>query len=213
MDKYLQMPLPNTKRTSSDDIERRKRQVIKTDITKIKSAIQSNDEQLIKDLHIELDGKYSAYVPNWGHSMYGYIDKHGFSYEYLDIDSLIHNLTLMKHSLEGFAMGLDRTTKKSYDTSKNNVSVTVNNKVENDVEISISITFEQARQQVENMTSLTDEQTKEILDKITDIENVGNGSGNKKSKWEKIKTILTWLADKSFDVGMTLLPLLLKIQG
>ena len=213
MDKYLQMPLPNVKRTSNDDTERRKRQAIKTDISKIESVIQNNDEQLIKDLHIELDGKYSAYVPNWGHSMYGYIDNQGFSYEYLDIDSLIHNLTLMKHSLEGFAMGLDITAKKSYDSSKNNVSVTVNNKVENDVEISISITFDQARQQVKNMTSLTDKQTQEILDKITEIENTVNESGTKKSKWEKIKPILVWLTDKSFDVGMTLLPLLLKIGG
>lgn len=213
MDKYLQMPLPNVKRTSNDDTERRKRQAIKTDISKIESVIQNNDEQLIKDLHIELDGKYSAFVPNWGHSMYGYIDNHGFSYEYLDIGSLIHNLTLMKHSLEGFAMGLDRIAKKSYDSSKNNVSVTVNNKVENDVEISISITFDQARQQVKNMTSLTDKQTQEILDKITEIENTVNESGTKKSKWEKIKPILVWLTDKSFDVGMTLLPLLLKIGG
>ena len=31
------------------------------------------------------------------------------------------------------------------------------------------------------------------------------------AKWEKVKPVLTWLADKSCDVGIALLPLLLKI--
>ena len=35
----------------------------------------------------------------------------------------------------------------------------------------------------------------------------------KKTKWQKIKPILTWLADKSVDVGIALLPLIMKIGG
>ena len=63
------------------------------------------------------------------------------------------------------------------------------------------------------MTSLTDEQTQEILDKITELEEIINSKDKKKTKWEKAKSVLVWLADKSFDVAMTLLPLLLKVQG
>ena len=51
------------------------------------------------------------------------------------------------------------------------------------------------------------------LEKVSEIESVVKGEGSKKSKWEKIKPILTWLADKSFDVAMTILPLLLQVQG
>jgi hypothetical protein len=87
------------------------------------------------------------------------------------------------------------------------VNVTVNNNV------TVNITFEQVRAKIEDMTSLTDEQTKEALDKVSEIESVVKGDGNKKSKWEKIKPILVWLADKSFDVAMTILPLLLQVQG
>jgi soluble cytochrome b562 len=76
----------------------------------------------------------------------------------------------------------------------------------------VNITFEQVRAKIEDMTSLTDEQTKEALDKVSDIESVVNGEGSKKSKWEKIKPVLAWLADKSFDLAMTILPLLLKMQ-
>lgn len=49
-----------------------------------------------------VDAKYSSYVPNWGHSMYAYFDKHGFNYEFLDKDSLVHNLIHMKASLDGY---------------------------------------------------------------------------------------------------------------
>lgn len=87
------------------------------------------------------------------------------------------------------------------------VNVTVNNNV------TVTITFEQVRAKIEDMTSLTDEQTKEALEKVSEIESVVKGEGSKKSKWEKIKPILTWLADKSFDVAMTILPLLLQVQG
>ena len=211
----MQMPIvkPLTKAEYEQSEKNRQRTEIRHDVKKIKEIITSDDEVKIKEIHMLIDGKYSAYVPNWGHSMYGYIDKHGFSYELIDKDSMLHNLILMQHSLEGFAMGLEKSTNKSYGSSKNSVNVTVNNSIDNDIDISFDITFEHARQQVESMTSLTDAQTKEILDKISEIENTINGSETKKSKWEKIKPILVWLADKRFDVVMTLLPLLLKIDG
>lgn len=91
----------------------------------------------------------------------------------------------------------------------NNVNVNVSN----NNEINISISFEEVRKQIEDMTSLTEAQTKEALNKVSEIESVVKGDGNKKSKWEKIKPILIWLADKSFDVAMTILPLLLQVQG
>lgn len=87
------------------------------------------------------------------------------------------------------------------------VNVTVNNS------ITVTITFEQVRSQIEEMTSLTDEQTQEALEKVSEIETVVKGDDNKKSKWEKIKPILVWLADKSFDVAMAMLPLLMQVKG
>jgi len=75
---------------------------IKEDIAKIETVINSDDEEELKKMHMIIDGKYNSYVPNWGHSMYAYFANHGFSYEYLDKESLIHNLTLMKAMLEGY---------------------------------------------------------------------------------------------------------------
>ena len=122
---------------------------------------------------------------------------------------MIDNLNQMKPKLEAYALGWNMSKKSSPSSSTTtpNVNVTVNN------EINISITFEQVREKIEDMTSLTDEQTKEALEKVSEIESVVNGEGSKKTKWEKIKPILTWLADKSFDLAMTILPLLLQVQG
>ena len=61
------------------------------------------------------------------------------------------------------------------------------------------------------MTSLTNEETEEVLAKISEIEEVVKSNDKKKTKWEKIKPVLVWLADKSLDIGTALLPLLLKI--
>lgn len=188
-------------------------ETILNDIKKIDEVLTNNNEQELQDIHQYIDGKYHSYISNWGYSMYGYGEGFGFNYEYMGIESFVHNLKQMKANLEGYACGFQSDKTKSGQGSNVNVSVHSTNDNSNKVDISVSITFEQARQQVENMTSLTDEQTREILDKISEIENTINGSGTKKSKWEKIKPVLAWLADKSFDVGMTLLPLLLKIGG
>ena len=186
------------------DQEREK--AIKFDKKKIEDAISSDDEEILKLVHMSMDGKYGAYVPDWGSGMYAYGVDLGFNYKSLNKSSLVHNLTLMKAKLEGYAIGFERPRCSTY-APNNSVNVSVNNN--ND--ISISISFEEVRKQVEDMTSLTDEQTREVLDKITEIETICEEKGSKKSKWEKAKPVLTWLADKSLDVGMALLPLLLKM--
>ena len=188
------------------DQEREK--AVKADKRRIEQALSSNDETTLKTTHMDIDGKYGAYILDWGKSMYAYGEDLGFNYEWLSKDSLIHNLTLMKSRMEGYSLGFERQTDRTY-APNNNVNVNVSN----NNEINISISFEEVRKQIEDMTSLTEAQTKEALDKVSEIESVVKGDGSKKSKWEKIKPILTWLADKSFDVAMTLLPLLLKVQG
>ena len=141
--------------------------------------------------------------------MWNYSKDNGFNYYLMGNDAMIDNLNQMKPKLEAYALGWNMSKKSSPSSSTTtpNVNVTVNN------EINISITFEQVREKIEDMTSLTDEQTKEALEKVSEIESVVKGEGSKKTKWEKIKPILTWLADKSFDVAMTILPLLLQVQG
>lgn len=178
---------------------------VQADISAIENALAERDEAKMLELHQYLDGKYQSCIVGWGQSAYGFNPAYGFNYEYIWGDSLVHNLQLMKPKLEAFAEGWNIASLRSNAATVPEINVTTN--------VNINITFEQVRSTIEDMTSLTDEQTKEALQKVSEIEDVVKGEGSKKSKWEKIKPILTWLADKSFDVAMTILPLLLQVQG
>ena len=206
------MQYPQLKSPAKAQIEQsnnnKREKAIKLDQKKIDEALVSNDVETMRCVHMHIDGKYGAYVPDWYKGMFGYFENFGFDHPSLLLDSLINNLNLMKSKLEGFELGFEKQGKRSYSPSN---SVNVN--VSNTNEINVTVSFEQARQQIEDMTSLTEKETEEILAKIAELEEIINSKDKKKTKWEKSKSVLLWLADKSFDVGMTLLPLLLKLQG
>lgn len=202
------MKLPELKSTTKADLEaamldRRKKEV-RRDLQKIDKV--GNEKADILLLHKYLDGKYQCCIADWGMSMYGYIDGQGFQYEVLDEESLKENIFMMKAKLDAYLCGWNEVSVKPISPNSRDVNVTVNNT------LNVNVTFEQVRSQIEDMSSLTGEQTQEILNKITEIENALSDNCSKKSKWEKVKPILVWLADKSFDVGMALLPLILKLK-
>lgn len=206
----MQMPkLQEPSRVAYEaSLQKEKEREVRKDIQKIE-GVDKTDEKALEKLHRYLDGKYQGCISEWGKSMWSYSKDNGFDYYLMGINALIDNLNQMKPKLEAYALGWNASKKSSpsRSTTTPNVNVTVNN------EININITFEQAREKVQDMTSLTDEQTQEVLDKITELEEIINSTDKKKTKWEKAKSVLVWLADKSFDVGMILLPLLLKIQS
>ena len=108
---------------------------------------------------------------------------------------------MWKAKLQVYTYGMNAVQLPDAPTTNLNVTTNVN----------VSITFEQVRSQIEDMTSLTDEETQEIKAKLDELEKIVNNKDKKKTKWEQAKGVLVWLADKSFDVGMALLPLFLKI--
>lgn len=73
-----------------------------------------------------------------------------------------------------------------------------------------NLSFDQARQQVENMTALSQEQTDEIIVKIDEIEAISKEKTPKKKKWEKIKPILAFALDKGVDIVIMLWSLALQ---
>ena len=71
--------------------------------------------------------------------------------------------------------------------------------------------FETARETVNAMTSLPDEEIQDIQAKIDEIEEIVKSKDSKSKKWSKAKEIIKWIADKGVDVGIALLPLVLQI--
>ena len=52
----------------------------------------------------------------------------------------------------------------------------------------------------------------EIHKRINELEKIVNSKESNSTKWSKAKDIIKWVADKGVDVGIALLPLLLKIS-
>lgn len=181
-------------------------EMVEADIKRINDAIISGTDNSRWELFRELDGKYQVCIERFYDGMWLSVPNKNILH-FPDLrkypNYVTDNLKMVKSKLEVFRYQGNAVALPEVPATQVNVTTNVN----------VNITFEQVRAKIEDMTSLTDEQTKEALDKVSEIESVVKGEGSKKSKWEKIKPILTWLADKSFDVAVTILPLLLKIQG
>ena len=50
----------------------------------------------------------------------------------------------------------------------------------------------------------------EIQKRINELEEIVSSKDSKSKKWSKVKEIIKWIADKGVDVGIALLPLVLK---
>lgn len=79
--------------------------------------------------------------------------------------------------------------------------------VENSIEIDISVMIEQARKQIED-EGLSDAQSKEINDKLTEIQNIAQSNESRGKRWQKAKNILKWVAEQGITVAGILLPIL-----
>ena len=197
---------PPTKAQIEASNNRRREKEILCDIRKIDTAIQNADPAEMETLHRYLDGKYQYGIADWGKSMYGYIDNLGFEYECLGADSIKDNLSTMKPKLEAFMHGRNAKSSFSGPVRNSDVNVTVNNTV------NISISFEETRRKIEDMTALSREQTDEILEKIDELEKISKENTSRKTKWEKVKHIIAFALDKGADVAIAILSLVMQMK-
>ena len=179
--------------------------MVQDDIERISNSLTDSSSKQWQ-LFRELDGRYQVCVKDWYKGMWQ-ASRDGSSLFLGRLEErpqqVTDNLLLIKAKLESYQLEMNTVSLPELPTTQ--VNVTTN--------IGINITFEEVRSQVKEMSSLTDEQTQEVLEKINTIEEIVKSKDSKKTKWEKIKSILIWLADKSCDVGIALLPLILKIQS
>lgn len=96
--------------------------------------------------------------------------------------------------------------------AKGQITIQNTNHNENNNNNTISITFDNVRDNVNAMTSLPEEEIRDVLNKIDELEKIVKSTDGKSKKWSNAKEIIKWIADKGVDVGIALLPLLLKIS-
>ena len=164
-------------KTAKQKKEERTNAIVSADITSIENALKSDDIDELKNIHMHIEAKYGSVIPSLGVSCYNYSTEFGFDYEYTSNDSLKHNLKLFKSKLEGYLC--DFPIHES-NAALNNISVNVSN----NNEFNIAISFEHAKQKIEDMPGLTDADTDSIKEKIDELESISKEGISKKKKWE-----------------------------
>ena len=191
-------PLFEFKNMFSQDIDGLKR------VVDIESDVSEEEK---KRLYWSVTAKYHPYVPKLGEGLYLYFAEQGF-YDEVEGSSLDYNLQQIYNKLCAFKAlnypGLDAVAMSSPNTV---VNITNNNENKN----TMNVTFDSVRKTIDSMTSLPEEDIEEIKNKISSLEEIVNLKESKSKKWSKAKDIIKWVADKGVDVGIALLPLILKI--
>lgn len=183
--------------------------MVDEDIQKCDATLNgSYNEAKWKYLHIELTAKYSSHLTDIASDMYNFFDVGN----YFDVDTmsestLRHNLFVLKNKLIAFK----NYGYKNPKMTSGSTGIAIENNLNATQSQTITISFDGIKRQIENMSGLSDTETKETIGKIDEIKAIVELKESKKRKWQKIKPILIWLADKSVDVGCALLPLILKI--
>lgn len=155
-------------------------------------------------LHRELDGRYQACVRNWCLGLWGANGEGTFIRYNLLSDSpkaISENLYMMKAKLETYQFQMNAAIDE---TPVQQISVTTN--------VNVSITFEQVRSKIEDMTTLSRKQTDEILEKINELEAISKENVSRKTKWEKVKPIIAFTLDKGADVAIAVLSLVMQMR-
>lgn len=190
--------------------------MINDDIKKLDDVKSMNYEEK-KDYYIELTSKYHNVINSFGNGLYGYCKNIDFYKEDIDEESLIINFKRIKAMLTTFKVNgfknfkdtkLNQPIINNTMTSTNNNNNINTNTNNNDIDF----IFKNARENIEKMNSINDEELKEILLKIDKIEEILKSKDTKRDKWNKLKPLLLWVTDKGADVAISLLPLFLQFK-
>lgn len=173
------------------------KKIIDEDIAKCEEEITRGNKESRGTLHGVLISKYTKIIDGFAVGLHNLFYDNDGSYRTDNLRRIKEKLILFK------AMGY----KNVYAVSENGITVNNNNQLT----ATINLTFNEAKEKIENMTSLKDSEIEEIHEKIDELEKIINSSERKTKKWDKAKGIINWLANKGVDVAMTIIPLLLKI--
>ena len=173
------------------------KKIIDEDILKCENEIKNGSNASMSALHSTLISKYGSIIDGFKKDLKDlFYDQNG--------EHKRHNLETMRQKLLLFK-AMDY--KNIYAKEEKGFTVTTNNQFNATVSVSVS----DVKEQINNMTALSTNEINEIQSQIDKLEKIINSKNGKSKKWESAKDIIKWLADKGVDVGIAMLPLLLKI--
>jgi len=177
--------------------------MIIADIQRLENIDTMNDREHFH-LHQEIDGRYQACIANWLTGMNHLYAGTTLRYDRLEDDphSVFLNLRLMKGKLETYRYQMNAA--QSANAPSTQVNVTTN--------VGITITFDDTRKKIEEMTALSQSETEQILERINQLEAISKENCSRKSKWEKVKPIISYTLDKGADVAIAILSLIVQMK-
>ena len=193
---------------NTDSKKTRLQMKIINDIKKLEKHKDMSDEKL-EDLHEEIVNYYHSKILDFGKNLYGYNYEHEFFHkDLLGKDSIIANFKAISSKLQAFYdAGCKNGMKHKQEplvqatfSNQNNSNINVN--------VTLDIVYENAQKEIDDITTFTGEEIKEIQENLLELKNIVNNNESKRSKWDKAKAIFTFALDKGIDVALAFLPMM-----
>ena len=182
-------------------------EMVEHDIARIDQAVQSGSSTECWNLFREIDGRYQSCIMNWYNSMWrASTDGTTMFYGILQDKpyEVKENLQYAKAKLETYRFQMNAVAVPQL--PQTNISVTNTN------QINIGITFEEARQRIEDMTALDNDQANELKSTINELEEISKEKSSRRDKWEKVKPIIAGVLKFGADAALIVLQAVLQMK-
>ncbi len=176
--------------------------------TMIKKDIELCDDYISKNMATNaqvnaLLGKYIMDYPSFNKGIIAYASVPGYE------TNEIENIKIIKSKLEYLLNRVDNPDLYNDSKSSGITISTVNNNT-NSNNVSLNMSVEDIKSNIDNNTYLSDSDKSELLKKLDEILELQKSKDNKSQKWNKAKKILEFLLDKGADIAIMYIPQILS---
>lgn len=176
--------------------------------TMIKKDIELCDDYISKNMATNaqvnaLLGKYIMDYPSFNKGIIAYASVPGYE------TNEIENIKIIKSKLEYLLNRVDNPDLYNDSKSSGITISTVNNNT-NSNNVSLNMSVEDIKSNIDNNTYLSDSDKSELLKKLDEILELQKSKDNKSQKWNKSKKILEFLLDKGADIAIMYIPQILS---
>ena len=181
-------------------------EMVENDIARIDQAVKNGLPTECWNLFREIDGRYQSCIMNWYNSMWeSSADGTRIFYGRLQErpNEVKENLKFAKAKLETYKYQMNAVAVPQL--PQTNISVTNTNQV------NIGITFEEARQRIDE-SALDNDQASELISTIDTLEAISKEKSSRRTKWEKVKPIIAGVLKFGADAALIVLQAVLQMK-
>ena len=178
--------------------------------TMIRKDIEFCNELIEKNFANDTDvqtiiGKYIMDYPDFSKGFHNYVYIPGVE------TNEIENIKIAKGKLEYLLNRVDNPDLYNKPSSSGTTIVNTNNNTNTNTNtVTLNMSIDEIRDNIADNTYLSDDAKKELLDKLDEIIELQKSKESKAKKWNKAKSILSFLLDKGADIAIMYIPQILS---